>query len=186
MLGFEFMTFTCALLPNRHKMEPFQYTLNNGFLPALEERNQKGKKIMWIWNGSWNSNHTLEASSCCSSLSPDASQRTHTPAFTWMCVWVCVIILASYTNTFLSCMFDSTLSPDRTCRLFRVLPGTVVPTVQLLHLIHESVQLVSTGNTWCDMFMCDLLHYTADIGFHLNAQKCSLTRLTEHETNIII
>ena len=78
---------------------------------------------------------------------PDACQRTHTPACVCVCVSVCQrLFWPLTTSTFLSCVFDSTLSPDRTCRLsiflfsFQDLPGTVVPSVQLLPLNYESDQ----------------------------------------------
>lgn len=58
---------------------------------------------------------------------PDACQRTHTHTLLPARVCVCVcqrLFWPLTTSTFLSCVFDSTLSPDRTCGLsFCFFPG---------------------------------------------------------------
>lgn len=98
---------------------------------------------------------------------PDACQRTHTHSCPRVCVCVCQrLFWPLTTSTFLSCVFDSTLSPDRTCGLsfcfFQDLPGTVVPSMQLLPLNYESVRSASTGSDrmW---LVYDLLHCEAAI-----------------------
>lgn len=107
-------------------MEPFQYMSNVGVFPSLEERN-KGK--------------SFELEMAHKTQSPIGGSQAVVPHFfihasvnTLMLVYVSVdlFLLSHSCHVYLPAFLLS----DRT------FPGTVVPTLQLLYLIHISAKLV--------------------------------------------
>lgn len=124
---------------------------------------------MWIWNGSWNSNHTVEASSRSSSFSPWCK-----PAYTHscFCMTVCVCV----------CDYFGLLLLTHSCR---VCLTAFCHQIGLAGFSRNCCSHIAAAasDSWISQISVNRKHMmwcvyvwftplpTAVIGFHLNAQK---------------